>query len=554
MKELSPLEKKIHNAGERLIPGVTHDILELVRHRSSYLFFRQVIEHDMATRASLEPIRIVDLGCGVGHGCETLSDLPNVQVVGVDSSPESIEFARTHYARENITYEVADLVEYVPSMLDFDYVVSRNVFEHVPDGLRMALSTKWRYRLLFDVPYDEPEGRNPHHALSGIREESFAELSEGELFFQDMQGVIYGLWQKPPQPNVIICVASRSGLERVRDSGLTFPLQGAWQELPLVSVVTPAYNRAAYLDEVIQSVLDQDYPNVEYIVLDDGSTDGTPDIIKRYAGKIRWESHANMGETRTVNKGFNMVNGEIIGVVNSDDPLLPRAITTIVSRLLAEPDTLVAYPDWLMIDENGESFKHITTYDYNYTDMLRWHHCVPGPGAFFRRTVVEELGGRDPDFRFVGDFDFWLRAGLLGPFTRVPATLATFRYHPESYSISQLGQEMAKEHVRLTDKIFAIPSLPPEARKVKREAYSSTYYIAGAVCGTNASPDLRRGYFLLALWYAPHKYLLEYRKRWRTMAPLLLDRFYYPLAYPAKFMFHQLHRIVGRLMRYGKRP
>jgi len=101
--------------------------------------------------------------------------------------------------------------------------------------------------------------------------------------------------------------------------------------LPLVTVVTPVYNREDYLEEVILSVLGQDYPNIEFIVLDDGSTDGTLQVIWKYRERLRWESHANMGQTRTVNKGFSMAKGEIVGVVNSDDPLLPGAIREIVA-------------------------------------------------------------------------------------------------------------------------------------------------------------------------------------------------------------------------------
>ncbi len=228
MKKLSPLEETIHNAGERLIPGITDTIAEFIRHRSSYLFFRQVIEHDIATRESSKPIRIVDLGCGVGHGCETLSELPNSHIVGIDSSPESIEYAKTHYARDNITYRVADLVEYIPAMPEFDYVVSRNSLEHVPDGLRLAFSTKWRLRLLFDVPYDEPAGRNPHHVLHRIREEDFAGIPEVEIFFQDLDGAIYNRQNKPPQPNVIICVCSNPDLPKVNTTSMRFPLP-AWQ-------------------------------------------------------------------------------------------------------------------------------------------------------------------------------------------------------------------------------------------------------------------------------------------------------------------------------------
>jgi glycosyltransferase involved in cell wall biosynthesis len=287
------------------------------------------------------------------------------------------------------------------------------------------------------------------------------------------------------------------------------------KELPLVSVITPAYNRASFLDETILSVLNQDYAGIEYIVLDDGSTDDTLNVIKNYEGKIRWETHENMGETLTVNKGFSMANGEIIGVVNSDDPLLPGAISAIVACMMAEPELLVVYPDWNMIDENGKTIRHIMTFDYSYIDMLRWHHCMPGPGTFFRRVVVDRLQGRDPQFRYVGDFDFWLRAGLIGPFARIPYTLATFRFHSDSASVSQTGDLMAEEHIRLVDKIYSLPDLPPEVLRVKKEAYSSAYYIAGCVCGSESS--FKKRCYLLALYYSPWKYFNEYRGRLLTM-------------------------------------
>jgi glycosyltransferase involved in cell wall biosynthesis len=319
-------------------------------------------------------------------------------------------------------------------------------------------------------------------------------------------------------------------------------------ELPLVTVITPAYNGEPYLEGVIESVLSQDYPNVEHIILDDGSTDGTLETIKKYAegseDRIRWNSHGNMGEAHTVNKGFSMASGDIIGVVNSDDPLLPGAISTMVTYLLAHPDALVAYPDWNVIDETGKTIQHIETYEYDYADMVRWNHCIPGPGVFFRRELVEKIGGRNPAFRYANDFDFWLRAGLEGPFVRVPEVLATFRYHPGARSASDVGKEMAEERQRLTEKFFANPEVPSKVRKLKREIYSSCYYKAGIQCGKETVS--KRRYFLRALLYAPDKYLTEYRGRLYTMLPVLLGRFYEPF----KFFVGPFYRRVRRLVKW----
>lgn len=226
MQILSPLEERIYNEGERLIFGVTHNIDEDIRHRSSYLFFRDIIEKDLPLLPRQEEISVVDMGCGVGHGCQVLAKIDHATVMGVDTSLDALDYARTQYASSSIRYRLADLPRFIRTMPKFDYVVSRGVFEHIPEGLTLALSTKWQQRLIFDVPYDEPEG-NSHHLLLGITEDAFADYPDAELFYQDLAGIIYEQKNKPPRPNMIICVRSRQGLPPVADM-LDFP-RAAWQ-------------------------------------------------------------------------------------------------------------------------------------------------------------------------------------------------------------------------------------------------------------------------------------------------------------------------------------
>jgi glycosyltransferase involved in cell wall biosynthesis len=252
---------------------------------------------------------------------------------------------------------------------------------------------------------------------------------------------------------------------------------------PLVSIITPAYNRAAYLTETIDSILSQDYPRIEYIVLDDGSTDGTPGVLARYGSRIRWETHPNMGETRTVNRGFALARGDIVAVVNSDDPLLPGAVAEAVAFLEAHPDILVAYPDWNLIDHDSKLIEHIQVHEYDYLYVMKRHRCIVGPGAFVRRRAIELAGLRDPSFKYVADFDFWLRVGLHGPFARIPRTLATFRVHPDSASESCRGREMAEEHIRLLEQFFSLPNLPAAVHQAKDEAFSWAHHVAGIAAG-----------------------------------------------------------------------
>jgi SAM-dependent methyltransferase len=230
-RPLSSIEAVIYNHGERLIPGVTHGRKEHIRHRSSYEFFCRVIAGDLhheKTQAAGTPVRIVDLGCGVGHGCHRLAKIPGAFVTGVDVSPECIEYAARHYDGPGITYYCEDLTRFIPRMPTYDYVVSRGAFEHIDGGLLLATSTRWNRRLMFDVPYDEAPGPNPHHRLSRIREEDFDGIARAELFFQDLDGIIYDRGSKPPKPNMVVCISSKPGLPMVGD-GISFPVP-AWHE------------------------------------------------------------------------------------------------------------------------------------------------------------------------------------------------------------------------------------------------------------------------------------------------------------------------------------
>lgn len=274
---------------------------------------------------------------------------------------------------------------------------------------------------------------------------------------------------------------------------------------PLVTVITPTYNRVYFLEDTIRSVLSQDYPNIEYIVLNDGSTDETAKIVERFKDKIVWKSHKNMGEVRTVNKGFFLAHGEIIGVVNSDDPLLPEAISEIVKFMTQNPKIIVVYPDWIKIDKNGKEIEKVITPEYDYEYMLRTHDNVTGPGTFFSRVVIEKLKGRDLQFRYVSDYDFWLRAGLIGNFARIPKVLSTSRVHSGQATLKDKGYKMAMEHIHVLNKIFSLPSFPAALNKIKPEAYKKACEAARICRGNNLMTKAIIS--LVSLYYSPIPYL-----------------------------------------------
>lgn len=292
-------------------------------------------------------------------------------------------------------------------------------------------------------------------------------------------------------------------------------------ELPLVSIVTPAYNRASYLEETIRSVLEQDYPRIEYIVLDDGSTDNTREILEKYSGRLIWETHPNMGEQRTVNKGFGMCHGDILGQLNSDDTLLPGAVSTVVAFMQANPDILVAYTDWNNVGPNSEFLGRFQAPDYDYLFMLR--HCIGivGPGFLMRRKAWELAGLRDPSFRWLADFEYWLRVGLYGRFAHIPIPLATWRVHPGSAWASGSGKARANELVRVLDKLYARADLPPQVRRVRMEAYGSAHFAAAMVLG-DARREARK-HCLQSLAYHPQSFFGN-RNRFRATVSVMLPK------------------------------
>lgn len=243
---------------------------------------------------------------------------------------------------------------------------------------------------------------------------------------------------------------------------------------PLVSIVTPTYNQADYLAETIRSVLAQDYPNVEYLVLDDGSTDETPTVLRQFDGQVQWERHANMGQSKTLNKGWRRAQGKYLGYLSSDDRLLPHAISTLVNAIESRPDVSVVYCDFDLIDKNGQFVKKLATPDFDHAQLVEELNCQPGVGALFRRQVFEQTGGWNPELRKIPDFEFWLRAARFGPFLRVPQTLSEYRVHEESASIRPLPNERSMEIVNTMRAYWQNDTRnAPARRSIARAHYSA---------------------------------------------------------------------------------
>ncbi len=285
--------------------------------------------------------------------------------------------------------------------------------------------------------------------------------------------------------------------------------------LPLVTIITPAYNRASFLDETVNSVLAQDYPYIEYIVLDDGSKDNTKEVMEKYLDRVHFESHPNIGETLTVNKGFALAHGEIICVINSDDPMLNGAVRAGVQALQSSPEALAAYPDWDKIGPDSALIEHKRLPDYDIENMLVDFNVLVGPGVFIRRSSIERFGMRDPQFKYVGDLEFWFRLALYGKLIHIPKALATHRVHPAAASTTGQGARMADELVNMVHKIYSLDGVPSTLRSIRRKVLSNSHDIATHYCGINRMAFLRHKFW--HYWYSPQKLITD-----------LFEKIYYP--------------------------
>lgn len=251
--------------------------------------------------------------------------------------------------------------------------------------------------------------------------------------------------------------------------------------LPLVTVITPAYNQGIFLRDTIESVLSQDYPNIELLVLNDGSTDNTEEILKEYTGRIKWETQKNMGQTPTINKGWRQTTGEIITWLNSDDTYLPGAVKAGVDYLLGHPETGIVFADSVFTEADGTHLERTRPVPpFNYVDFVtNCENPISQPSSFIRRSVMEKAGELDPKYYYFMDWDFWLRAGLYCKIDHEDGVWSTYRLHAESKTVAQ-AKKAAPELHYMYEKYFSRKDLPAEIMAIKKKAMMNMYFTSGS--------------------------------------------------------------------------
>ena len=228
----------------------------------------------------------------------------------------------------------------------------------------------------------------------------------------------------------------------------------------LISIVTPSYNQAPYLEETIQSVLSQDYPNIEFLIVDGGSTDGSINIIRNYEDRLAgWVSERDRGQTDAINKGFGRAKGDVLAWINSDDTYEPGAVTAAVQYLQEHPEAGMVYGDCNYIDESGRVIGRFGAAQTDYRRLRRGYTHIPQQTMFLRAGLWQQVGPLDPSFYFAMDYDLWTRIAARTQIKYVPQTWANFRIHTSGKTMladERCWPEMIRVHYRDGGSFFSV--------------------------------------------------------------------------------------------------
>lgn len=220
---------------------------------------------------------------------------------------------------------------------------------------------------------------------------------------------------------------------------------------PKVSIVTPSYNQGQFLEQTILSVLNQDYPNLEYIIVDGGSTDNSIEIIKIYEERLAyWISEPDKGQSDAINKGFLRATGEILSWLNSDDLLLPGAINSVVSFFNEHPDIGCVIGDQEVIDSDGKYLCTVKNIPFKFRRTLYGGSMVPQPSTFFTKNALDVTGKLNIDLHYNMDYEFFLRMAYKGiKFDNIKKPLSAFRLHKSSKTVSEYYNRVKQDNFKV---------------------------------------------------------------------------------------------------------
>lgn len=220
---------------------------------------------------------------------------------------------------------------------------------------------------------------------------------------------------------------------------------------PKISIVTPSYNQAAFLERTILSVLNQNYPNLEYIIIDGGSQDGSVEIIKKYEKYLSyWVSEPDNGQANALNKGFRIASGELVGWQNSDDIFLPSSFINVANAYLKNKKFDLFFGNILFLNEFDEVINDLRFVPFNYYSLLYEGTVLSNQAAFWKRELFEKYGFFNERYQFCMDYEFWVRIGKDSKFYFIHKHLGGFRLHQTSKTTT-IAESGLQEHYSILE-------------------------------------------------------------------------------------------------------
>jgi len=207
------------------------------------------------------------------------------------------------------------------------------------------------------------------------------------------------------------------------------------EKIPKISIITPSFNQGKFIEDAILSIKEQNYPNIEHIIIDNCSTDNTLEILKKYS-HIKWVSEPDKGQSNALNKGFGMASGDILGWLNADDFYLPGALFSAIDAFNNHKRAEIVYGNWYFVNENGKEIKKFQTIPYSYRAIIYYGPYIGSTALFFRRNIIDEGIFIDERFKYAMDWEWYARLGKnKKKFLFINSTLAGFRVHGENQSL-----------------------------------------------------------------------------------------------------------------------
>jgi GT2 family glycosyltransferase len=293
-------------------------------------------------------------------------------------------------------------------------------------------------------------------------------------------------------------------------------------DLPLISVVMPSFQQAAYLEQALCSVLEQDCPGVELLVVDGGSTDGSVEIIRRYAGRLAWwVSEKDRGQADGINKGLARARGKYVAWLNSDDLYLPGALLNATQALDANPQCGLVFGDVLAINAAGETTNLMRYGDWGLEDLMRFR-IIGQPGVVMRRETLLRAGLLDESYHFLLDHHLWLRLAQQAPMRHLARTLAAARFHAGAKNVAQAAA-FGQEAYRIVDWMQAQPALAGRFARNRRKIWAGAHRMNARYLLDGGQPGPALKAYLRSLGAHPPTALAEAHRMAFAAASLLVN-------------------------------